>query len=964
MRDTEPEFDPLVEVREGSDLKEYIHSICTALGGFEKASEIPAGSFYPDPSRRQNLIYTTGDECFECLKDLRKLLKQEENSLVKPVRLLLAEWNTFSEDLLPILALHPNFMKDKLGRTCFELVAYMMTPVVNRPFSNNLAKEIAEQEEMQDSAQAANRKTDMAEVDGADSNDELSEEDYESDIEDDVDEEDSPTRLSAIVAIKEHRLHQLRYKKAFLKNKWIFDQIMIQLAKLVQQPAWADEDERFLFAVMTLVKSLLCIEAPQEDKTFATVTTQDLLLECLDSSQMLDFLLSLMGSIQDRRFIPYAPLATDIIYCLFRFVDLEDLLSALQPDGSVADARITRDQLEEHTLAETQRTLNDLFTNPTRHSRFGGTNTFYMNKGKQPYLFSPDNKHATSLPTSGPEFARLQIASCEHLLKLLKLGKRESIRTRPRFRVDADHCHPVLHGPSRRKLLDFAFQYTKELAVQMFTATQRLAVGATTDDRGREAFVLMLTLNLAATHLKVCGDWTLVRSILPLLAGASLPHYLMSAISEFKDSKCFKALAVALKAFQAWLELLMCLHELPEGFSHEADAEKAARITAQLKEVGKHQLHNFVHDYALMRPLHDMFTSPNYHPFLLSTLIPATFQLNRVVKAVILYRSGSAFARLKAAPKRPKKKQKITQADHTSDVINEKPTTSPTDSVNPSQPGTPQQNPNSPAAIQESPDNPINKPSKRPADSLADTLFSDNDDDFIVQDIPHEETQQEESSDDQSEAKQFKEQSLDFHKYLRSYCSDGIMRCLLLYTESVLNSAPSPSTLQHQPQIHKMLDRKLQVSTALMHQLVVELGSIKLLHKAIYLHALRAFETKCREIKNAFLQSDRSAGLVCKLPSTLRWVGELERFCSYVFKTILESLKKDPWLLESLLPKSASKATRRALIRPATPPAEVLPLTASAPEPPQKATPVEPATKPISMDDDFDDEFFANLYAD
>ncbi|KAI0230877.1 Topoisomerase 1-associated factor 1 [Massospora cicadina] len=950
------EADLAEEVREESELKEYIHSICMALGGFEKVTDPPASVFTPNPSRRQLLTYVVGDECLECLKDLRKLLRQEEKSLVKPVRLLLAEWNTFSEDFLPILALHPDFMDDKLGRTCFELVAYLMTPVVCRPFSNNLAKEVSEQEEIQVAADT-DAHPDEAEVDGLDSGDELSDEEYGN--ENESGEDEAEARLSAVIAIKEHRHHQLRYKNVILKNRWIFTQVMIQIEKLLRNSGWHDEDERFLFTVLTFVKSLLTLEAPQEDKTFNIITSQDTLLECLQSSQMLDFLLSLMGSIQEPKFTPYAPLATDIVFCLFRHVDLDHLLASLQPDGTVADTKPADDPLTEHARAESGRTLNDVFTNPTRHSRFGGTNTFYMNKGHQPYLFSPDAQ-PLKLPQTGVEFAKLRIGSAEDLLKLLKLGKRETLRKRPRFRVDEEHHHAVLYGGSKRILLGFAYQYTRHMAVSMFTATQRFAVGATTDDRGREAFVLMLVLRLATAHLGICGDWGLVRALLPLLAGPSLSHYLMSAISEFKDGRCFKALAVALKAFQAWLELLMDLQQILEGLNPDSDSE-SFRVAQKLEQVGKHQLHNFVHDYALMRPLHDLFSGPTHHPFLLPALIPATYHLNRAVKRVLLHRSGSAFARLKAPPKRPKKR-KAQAAPHPPGKRHAHPSEPSTESAHAPSDALDQ----SPSKLSQGDDSAtqqleaMEQPND-PKDALADALFSDNDE--LVQAASQEEASQEEdSSDSQSEAK----------RYLRSYTSDNVMRCLLVYTDSALSGAASPSALYHQPKIHEALDRKLKMSTAIMHQLVVRLGCIKLLHKAVYLHAIYAFGVRCREIRNAFLLPDRRTGLVCELPPTLQWVGELEKLSNYVFHAVLISLKKDPWLLATLLPKSASKAVRRALVKPATSPPEDHPNRADPPRepapkpaassPPSSAAIAPPIPNGTARQEDFDDEFLADLF--
>lgn len=944
--------------------KEYLNSICSALGGFEKTTEEVEPRIKASPAYRNGFVYVPGDECLECIKDLRKLMRQEERSLDKPTRLQLAEWNTFSEDLLPILALHTDFLTDTLGRSCFELIAYMMTPIVNRPFSNNVSKEIKEEEEMvedvKDSTNYGDEEPNEYAFESGDDNSDYQDEDSV------FSDEDGPKKLVSFeVAIKEHRFHQLRYKQTLLSNKWFFFHLVEQTSILLSNPAWSESDERFLFTMLTLVRSLLTLENPLETNI---QSSHDLLLERLQECHCLDLILVLVASVKDYKFQPYTWLFLDIIFCIFRFVDFDNLCLSVQADGKIDENVSSHNQngLKQQVKSDQACTLSEIISKSTRHSKFGGTNTLHLNKGKKSNFFST-NKLSKKMELSGPGLANLKVTSPEALLELLQLRRGDSHNKRVTKKVDVDTKRSVLHGPTRRLLLEFAFQFACGASVSLFEATQKKSLKSTNDDRGREISVLTLTLKLCHHYITFAKDWTIVRAVLPLLSSSALPHYIMSTISDFKDSKCFKALSVALNCLLTWLKLIIALHKLPDTFvsinTNPEDPEETRTILQQLQQVGHHHLHNFVHDYALLRPLHDLYSSPYYHPSNLSSLIPTTFYLNQAVKLAILFRKGDLFARTRKQkrtkrskkPESSNKRKKHPKAvlDNPSTKHKENPDISPITLETPNSPKESSENPlasletrnepsdQSPAPLElsKSP----NVTSSKTDDPLA-GLFSDDDDvssnheKNIVENIEknaekldsdndflasEEETnvQTDNDSDTEDEAtREFNERSLDFKKFLQTYTSEGVINGHMIYLERVLAQAGSPGMMLNQPDLHSQLNDPLQMIVTMLHQLVVQLDCTRLLYRASYLHSLYNAKNQCKAISAAFLVPSSSGNLVIKLPSSLRWISELEKLVDFSFTKILEMLKADPWFLQSLLPKSANKKLKGALLKPVTPP--------------------------------------------
>lgn len=93
-------------------LRSPILSICAALGGYE----------HVDVDGRLELVYRLGDDCLgtlyahtECLRDLRRLWRQDDTDNSRAVARVFAELGTLHNDLIPIL-LHTAGMGEKADK--------------------------------------------------------------------------------------------------------------------------------------------------------------------------------------------------------------------------------------------------------------------------------------------------------------------------------------------------------------------------------------------------------------------------------------------------------------------------------------------------------------------------------------------------------------------------------------------------------------------------------------------------------------------------------------------------------------------------------------------------------------------------------------------------------------------------------------------------------------------------------
>ncbi|RKP15388.1 timeless protein-domain-containing protein [Piptocephalis cylindrospora] len=101
-------------------LEDHILSICTALGGPELDEVTGKES------------YALGDECLDCLKDLKRFLREDDQLPDKPLLRTLGNWKMVQTDLLPIFLLSaPCQSKEQgwLAGACVELLVPLTWPI-------------------------------------------------------------------------------------------------------------------------------------------------------------------------------------------------------------------------------------------------------------------------------------------------------------------------------------------------------------------------------------------------------------------------------------------------------------------------------------------------------------------------------------------------------------------------------------------------------------------------------------------------------------------------------------------------------------------------------------------------------------------------------------------------------------------------------------------------------------------
>ncbi|KAJ3117463.1 Topoisomerase 1-associated factor 1 [Phlyctochytrium bullatum] len=77
--------------------EKYLLSICMALGGFEERE------VNDDGKATVKQVYVPGDEVMECLKDLKRVLRKDDETEERAVFLTLGKWQILQNHLVPLL---------------------------------------------------------------------------------------------------------------------------------------------------------------------------------------------------------------------------------------------------------------------------------------------------------------------------------------------------------------------------------------------------------------------------------------------------------------------------------------------------------------------------------------------------------------------------------------------------------------------------------------------------------------------------------------------------------------------------------------------------------------------------------------------------------------------------------------------------------------------------------------------
>lgn len=314
-------------------LRAPILGICAALGGYE---DVEAGG-------RVEHVYRLGDDCVGCLRDLRRLWRQDENDELRTVGRVFAELGVLHNDLVPII-LHAA-TSDKGNRVALASGALLLTA---------------------DLLTALTWPIDWAaEVRGA------------------VAREQEDDSLACADALRDAQVQykasivRARAREERLGNRSVVQLVMdtMLLPALARPRAERTErDTGVISMCLHLVRNLVAIEEPPlhgraSVDALALATLQSELVAQLHDTHVLDVVLMLASNADTREYELWAPVAADIVYHLYVGADT----AALAGDASTPLAAALHS--EDVARSRTQRRSG------ARHSRFGTAIQFRAHDG-------------------------------------------------------------------------------------------------------------------------------------------------------------------------------------------------------------------------------------------------------------------------------------------------------------------------------------------------------------------------------------------------------------------------------------------------------------------------------------------------------------------------------------------------------------------------------------------------------
>ncbi|OCH87501.1 timeless-domain-containing protein [Obba rivulosa] len=295
-------------------LEPAIRSVVDALGGYENSS------------------YRLGDECYGCLKDLKKIWRKDDTDDERTVARIFWETRVLPNDLVPILleTAGKGALEDKRAIACADLMTAMTWPI-------DLAEELRELDE----------------------------------------EFDKGTDYTQLL------ISHLHYKAALLKPGVmgaLFGLTLPCLAKTAKERQ--ERDVQIINLILYLIRNLAFIKdlpanlhSSTDHAEFSTL--QSRLIKVLSETHTLDLLLTIASNAAtDPMFNGWNVLILEIFYLLFRGV----APSSLAPDQTKQPAQ----NLQRLLAVEDQRRRDFTRKATSRHSRFGTTISVKLNHKKAP----------------------------------------------------------------------------------------------------------------------------------------------------------------------------------------------------------------------------------------------------------------------------------------------------------------------------------------------------------------------------------------------------------------------------------------------------------------------------------------------------------------------------------------------------------------------------------------------------
>ncbi|KAI0649834.1 timeless protein-domain-containing protein [Trametes meyenii] len=296
-------------------LESPIRSVVDALGGVEGG------------------VYRLGDECYGCLKDLKKFWRKDDTDDDRTVARIFWSTRVLPNDLVPILleTAGKGLVEDKRAVACADLMTAMTWPI-------DLAEELKE-------------------------------------LDDELDRGTDYTQLL---------FAHLNYKAALLRPGVFQALLAITLPCLARDTKERQErDVQIVNVVLHLIRNLAFIKDPPpnmygsaDQAEFSTL--QSKLVKRLSESHFIDLLLTIASNAAESTFNQWNTVALEIFYLLFR---------GIKPSSLASDqAKQSTKALQSLLAVEDQRRREIARKATSRHSRFGTTISVMLNpkKGKQP----------------------------------------------------------------------------------------------------------------------------------------------------------------------------------------------------------------------------------------------------------------------------------------------------------------------------------------------------------------------------------------------------------------------------------------------------------------------------------------------------------------------------------------------------------------------------------------------------
>ncbi|KAF9644412.1 timeless-domain-containing protein [Thelephora ganbajun] len=369
-------------------LEPAIQSVVDALGGFEDG------------------IYRMGDECYSCLKDLKKFWRKDDTDDERTVARIFSDCRVLSNDLIPVLTetAGKGHVEDKRAIACVDLITAVTWPI-------DLAEELKEMDEELDKGS-----------------------DY--------------TQL-----LSSH----LRYKAAMLQPgilKALFSIILPCLAKSPKERK--ERDIQIITVVLFLVRNLAFIKDLPSNTNLSSdqaefSSLQSRLIKALSEDFILEFLLTIASNAStDPLFNRWNVIALEIFYLIFRGVRPASLVIEAEKQAS--------SNLNRLLSVEGQRKLEWARNATSRHSRFGTTITVTKNAKPHKPTSEPSDTKDEALPPR-PYVLHRQKAITAETGEMFDVEKKQ--RTKKGKKIDALAREDTLSLDSRKILQGLAKNFVK-----------------------------------------------------------------------------------------------------------------------------------------------------------------------------------------------------------------------------------------------------------------------------------------------------------------------------------------------------------------------------------------------------------------------------------------------------------------------------------------------------------------------